>query len=115
MQLSEKQQELNELKEKLEAYRAKYPPAEAEQLSEVARSPFIACCPQCGGSVEAGQVEIHGTFWGFVFVGLSHQQCWFRPAGRKEEIALGSEEKRVACRCTRCGTLVIAGGNSPSG
>jgi hypothetical protein len=112
MNLSEKQQELNELKEKLEAYRSKYLPADVEEAIEVPPPPFIACCPKCGGEVEVGHVEIHGTFWGFVFVGFSYQHCWFVPAGRTEEIVLRTEEKQEACRCTKCGTLVIAGGKA---
>ena len=100
---------LNELTEQLKAHRAKFCPSDVGDVAESQSPTTAASCPACGGEFEAGHVEIHGTFWGAIFVGFSYQHCWFVPEGRGEEIALRTDEKRKAHRCARCGTLVILG------
>lgn len=111
MNYTEKERELREVTEKLQCYREKLFPSDVESAAKAQTPTGVSCCPACGGEVEAGHVEIHGTFWGFVFVGFSYQHCWFVPEGRREEIALRTDEKRRAHRCAKCGTLVIVGVN----
>ncbi len=105
---------LDELTEQLKAHRAKCCPSDVGDVAESQSPTTFARCPACGGTVESGHVEIHGTFWGALFVGFSHQHCWFVPDGRAEEIALRTDDKRKACRCTQCGILVILGGKTGS-
>jgi hypothetical protein len=65
-------------------------------------------CPLCSAELELGRVTVHGTFWGFLFVGFSYQNCWFEPAdGSPEIIAVDSCGARHGFRCRQCGFIGI--------
>ena len=70
-------------------------------------------CPQCAEPVHAGHVVIHGTFWGFIWVGWSLQHLWFRPRDGKEHRLIYSGDSRRAWQCPACGMVLIP--NAPTG
>jgi hypothetical protein len=63
----------------------------------------------CEGEIELGSVSVHGTIWGFVFVGMSYQHCWFEGIGTKEQVVLGSRLRRSGMRCKACGFVGMYG------
>lgn len=65
-------------------------------------------CPQCGERLEPGRVAVHGTFWGWMFVGWSYQQLWFQPHLGAERRVLQSGESRRGWRCKNCGFVGVA-------
>jgi hypothetical protein len=69
-------------------------------------------CPACGCDLEKGLVSVHGTFWGFMLVGMSHQHCWFEPDGGAEAVVVPSGRARRGWRCPGCGFVGIAGGKT---
>jgi hypothetical protein len=66
-------------------------------------------CPACGTEMRRGQVSVHGTALGFLFIGLSHQHCWFEEFERntKEKVIVPSNGSRPACSCPKCSAVVI--------
>lgn len=77
-------------------------------------------CPYCDTVMEAGHLEVHGTVLGFMFVGWSHQNCYFRRGDGTEEVVVKprhgmfSRPKREewrpkAHRCEKCGCVVVEG------
>jgi DNA-directed RNA polymerase subunit RPC12/RpoP len=76
----------------------------------------LGVCPQCGSRLEAGAVAVQGTFWGWVMVGWSYQQLWFRPRLGEQRRVLESGESRRGWRCADCGFVGVAapGRNAPS-
>ncbi len=81
-------------------------------------------CPACSSEMDQGKAYIRGTALGFLFVGLSHQHCWFKShaTGRKNIIARSgngfltrADAELVnpqAYHCEDCGTSVISGATS---
>ncbi len=78
-------------------------------------------CPACSSEMDQGKVFIRGTALGFLFVGFSHQHCWFKSdaTGRKKIIARSgsgfltrTDAELVnpqAYHCEDCRTSVIIG------
>jgi predicted RNA-binding Zn-ribbon protein involved in translation (DUF1610 family) len=67
-------------------------------------------CPYCGTKMIPGTASVHGTFWGFLLFGLSHQHLWFRSGSLKsgeEKIIVGSGDERAAHSCPACGAVSI--------
>jgi len=70
-------------------------------------------CPACGGELQPGLASVHGTFWGFLLVGFSHQNCWFEPdGGGAEVVVIPSGGAKDGWRCQGCGFVGIAGGEA---
>ena len=70
----------------------------------------------CGGELELGTTSVHGTLLGFLVVGFSLQQCWFRSAETgKEQMVVSPLDSLAACRCKGCGTLMVAARPERSG
>jgi len=78
-------------------------------------------CPICSSEMDQGKAYIRGTAFGFLFVGLSHQHCWFKSntTGKRKiivrsgsgfltrtTVALVNPE---AYHCEDCGTSVTIG------
>ena len=61
-----------------------------------------ASCPMCAGELEPGSVSVHGTTVGFLFFGMSYQNCYFQGVGTEEETVLGSRLRRSGFRCRSC-------------
>ena len=78
-------------------------------------------CPVCSSEMEKGKAYLRGTTLGFLFVGFSHQHCWFKSeaTGKKDIIVrspsgfLTSAASELvnpsAYYCEDCGTSVIVG------
>ena len=62
-------------------------------------------CPSCGSPMTSGCATIHGTFWGFLFFGMSWQHLWF--ANEQGETRIMKSNNAPAERCSTCGTIVI--------
>jgi len=81
-------------------------------------------CPTCTSEMDQGKVCVRGTLLGFLFVGFSHQHCWFesRTTGSKKIIvrsrnglftrADAEVANPPAYHCKDCGTSVIIGATS---
>ena len=79
----------------------------AKPVPEPAKA-FLTQCPLCGSDLEPGQVKVHGTLLGFLFVGFSYAHCWFAPNGEgKERIVVPSGGSRLSCCCPHCGFVAI--------
>lgn len=91
----------------------KHVPAVEERPSNQSEPQRELNCPMCGQPLERGIVSVHGTFWGMMVVGFSHQQCWFEPAGgaAEEEIIPSGCAKR-GWRCKGCIFVGIEGGEA---
>ena len=64
-------------------------------------------CPVCNGEIERGSVSVHGTLLGFLFVGMSYQNCWFKGQGKKEQVVVFSGQQTRGFRCATCGFVGI--------
>ena len=76
-------------------------------------------CPKCSAEMDEGKAYIRGTALGFLFVGFSHQHCWFEShAADKKKIIVRSGSgfltragaklvKPPAYYCEDCKTTVI--------
>ena len=65
-------------------------------------------CPYCGEKMIPGVGYVRGTFFGFIFFGLSHQHFWFRrKGGRKPETVIRSGDQRAGHQCPYCGTVAV--------
>ena len=64
-------------------------------------------CPYCNGTLKSGEAKIHGTMTGFLFVGFSHQNLYFKSELGEEIEVLGSNECTPAMRCEECGVVVL--------
>lgn len=64
-------------------------------------------CPYCNGILESGEAKIHGTLTGFLFVGFSYQNLYFKPESGEEIEVLGSRESTPAMRCEECGVVTL--------
>lgn len=64
-------------------------------------------CPYCNGTIKNGVANIHGTMTGFLFVGFSYQNLYFKPESGQEMKVLGSRESTPAMRCQDCGVVIL--------
>lgn len=64
-------------------------------------------CPNCGSLLEEGHVEVHGTPLGFIFIGFSYQNLYFKAKDKKEIKVLESRCSAPALKCTRCDILIM--------
>ena len=64
-------------------------------------------CPYCKGSLKSGEAKIHGTVTGFLFVGLSHQNLYFKTESGEESEVLSSGESTPAMICENCGVVTL--------
>jgi hypothetical protein len=71
-----------------------------------------ASCPMCDGEIERGTVSVHGTLAGFLFVGMSYQNCYFKGEDSKEQVVLGSRYRKSGFRCKACGFVGMFGEQS---
>jgi hypothetical protein len=69
----------------------------------------IMKCPKCSADMIGGKLAVHGTFWGFLFLGWSYQPCWWQPGGDpgKEEKLIEANGAREAFRCASCRMIII--------
>src|SRR5262245_43633147 len=101
-------EQLQRLEERADSLRRHLPPEEPRPATAPPPQPLLASCPACGAAMEAGKVSVHGTLLGFLFVGMSYQHCWFRPAASEDEqVVVQSGRSRRACRCSSCGFIGI--------
>ncbi len=65
-------------------------------------------CPVCNSELVGGSAEIRGSFFHFLFLGLSYQSLFFR---RKNDLkgvqVLRPHTRRDANLCETCGTVVL--------
>jgi rubredoxin len=98
------------LDQRIERLRRHLPPGEPSQAAPALPRPAWKC-PACGGELQPGLVSVHGTFWGFLLVGLSHQHCWFEPTGDGiEGVVIPSGGAKNGWRCQGCGFVGVQGG-----
>lgn len=64
-------------------------------------------CPYCGEQLIEGSAEIQGTVWGFLLVGLSYQNLYFKRQGEKKIKILGSGCATSALRCENCDVVIL--------
>ena len=65
-------------------------------------------CSICNGEFERGRAEIHGTTFGIIFFGFSHQPLFYHPENdKKEEQILQPGYTYCVLRCTDCKAIVI--------
>lgn len=64
-------------------------------------------CPYCDGTLISGEARIHGTITGFLLVGLSHQNLYFKSELGEETEVLGSGESTPAMKCNKCGVVTL--------
>lgn len=64
-------------------------------------------CPLCQSEIEQGVVSVHGTFLGYLLVGMSYQHCWFKGDESNEEVVLRSKERRPGFEWRACGFVTI--------
>ncbi|WP_068475845.1 hypothetical protein [Saccharicrinis aurantiacus] len=65
-------------------------------------------CPNCNGIIVHGTARIHGTMFGFLFVGFSYQNLYFQPNNEREYKVLGPNMPVQAMICKNCETLVLS-------
>ncbi len=63
--------------------------------------------PYCDGLLESGEAKIHGTMVGFLLVGLSYQNLYFKSESGKETAILASHESTPAMKCNTCGVVTL--------
>lgn len=103
------------LDRRIEQARRHLPHSPKPQAAPLPPRPVLKC-PACGGELRPGQVSVHGTCWGFLLIGFSHQNCWFKPAvGGAEELVIPSGGAKDGWRCLGCGFVGIAGGEARQG
>jgi hypothetical protein len=74
------------------------------------RESKILKCPVCAVDMQPGRVSVHGTVWGALVVGFSHQHLWFEPAGGADEAEIiGSGMEKTGWRRQACGFVGIRG------
>lgn len=73
------------------------------------RSPNERKCRRCGGRLQRGRVQIHGTLVGFLLIGLSYTHLFFTPASdpEGETVVLPWKARQIAYRCLGCGALAV--------
>jgi len=66
-------------------------------------------CRRCGGRLQRGYAQIHGTFGGFLMVGLSYTHLFFSPDSDPpmESVVLFWKERHVAFKCLGCGAFIV--------
>ena len=71
-------------------------------------------CPYCGSTMKSGSAEIHGTVMGFLLMGASYENLYFKPDGEKEIKILDSRSSTSASWCENCEVLFLNNGNIAS-
>ena len=64
-------------------------------------------CPKCGETMLKGDVQVRGTFWEFLFVGLSSQHLFFSPDEGKRQRVMESADVHHAHQCESCGCVLV--------
>ncbi len=64
-------------------------------------------CPYCDGILESGEAKIHGSMVGFLLVGLSYQNLYFKSESGNETAVLASHESTPAMKCNTCGVVTL--------
>ena len=64
-------------------------------------------CYDCNGILKKGKASIHGTIGGFLIIGLSHENLYFKSDDEKEIKILGSGGTTPALRCEDCGIVIL--------
>jgi hypothetical protein len=66
-------------------------------------------CRRCGGELERGYAQLHGTLAGFLLYGLSYTHLYATPDQDSSDagVFMQWKERCVAYHCLGCGTLVI--------
>ena len=72
-------------------------------------------CPTCATMMDKGEVSIHGTPLGFLFVGISYQKLWFLCRGSKQKVLIGAWGKARAFHCPNCAATFLPGISSTPG
>ena len=93
------------LRAEIDGLQRRYP-AERPAAGE----PAPLTCPSCGGTMRPGTAGVRATWLGFLFVGLSCQHLFFRPAGgdrKSDRVIVGSGESSRAWRCETCGATLV--------
>ena len=71
-------------------------------------------CPYCGSTMKAGSAELHGTVMGFLLMGASYENLYFKADGEKEIKILDSRSSTSASWCESCEVLFLNNGNIAS-
>ncbi|KKQ61582.1 MAG: hypothetical protein US81_C0005G0002 [Parcubacteria group bacterium GW2011_GWE2_38_18] len=76
-------------------------------------------CPYCGSKMKSGSLEIHGSWLGFLLVGLSYQNLFYKPFDEKfqeyssdEETVIKESEILKAMKCTKCKAISFIPGET---
>ena len=64
--------------------------------------------------MKSGSAEIHGTVMGFLLMGASYENLYFKPDGEKEIKILDSRSSTSASWCENCEVLFLNNGNIAS-
>jgi hypothetical protein len=64
-------------------------------------------CPYCGEVMKKGQAKIHGNTLGFLIVGISYQNLYFRAENEGEIRILESGCSVYSMRCESCGIVIL--------
>ena len=64
-------------------------------------------CPYCNHKLTSGQANIHGTFGGFLFYGLSYENLYFKSESNEEVKILASNKSTPAMRCENCEIVIL--------
>ena len=66
-------------------------------------------CPACNTPMTPGVAEIRGNSLGFLLVGFSWQELYFKAGDEEDDVSLlAPNEPRRAFRCPGCGLAVIS-------
>jgi predicted RNA-binding Zn-ribbon protein involved in translation (DUF1610 family) len=72
-------------------------------------------CPACQVPMTPGVAEIRGNSLGFLLVGFSWQELYFKAGDEEEDVSLlAPNEPRRAFRCPGCGLAIISQERMPS-
>ena len=65
-------------------------------------------CPTCKHLMSGGYAKLGYTVGGFLWAGLSRLTLFFNGPGKAKTSVLAMGDKRIAYRCKRCDTVVMA-------
>lgn len=64
-------------------------------------------CPYCGSLMKSGRTEIHGTPLGFLAIGFSYENLYFRAGDEKKIRVLQSGCSTPSLRCPNCEIIIL--------
>ena len=65
-------------------------------------------CPNCNVEMEPGQAQVKGSLLGFLIIGFSHQNLYFKSSdGSTKEVVIPSGGKRSGHYCRLCDALFV--------